>query len=188
MVEDDFADLVERAAAGDGSAITDLYQRHHRRLVRVLRAEVGDAAEDVASQTWLEVIGALRRFQGDERGFQALLYTIARRRVADHRRTQRRRPATPTAPEDLHAAADPAEPVDRAAVEGLAGDVAARRIVEIVGPDAGEIVLLRVVAGLSVEEVARIVGRSAGAVRVQQHRALKKLAEALGGRDAEHGM
>ena len=184
---DAFGSILRRARAGDHDAITELYGRHHRRLLRVLRAEVGDAAEDVASQTWLEVIGALRRFEGDERGFQSLLYTIGRRRVADHRRTLRRRPSTPTAPEDLHGMPDAGTPVDRATLDGLAGDDAARRVTEILGPDAAEIVLLRVVAGMTVEQVAKIVGKSPGAVRVQQHRALRKLADALGERSDDGG-
>ena len=77
-----FASLLERARGGDQGAIADLYRRHHGRLLRVLRVEVGDAAEDVASQTWLEVFGGLGRFQGDETGFRSLLFTIARRRTA----------------------------------------------------------------------------------------------------------
>jgi RNA polymerase sigma-70 factor (ECF subfamily) len=152
-------------------------------LLRVLRAEVGDAADDVASQTWLEVMGALRRFEGDERGFRSLLFTIARRRVADHRRTQRRKPATPTAPIDLH---DLRSTID--ARSGHGSDVLARigseeavaAIVGLLNPDQAEILLLRVVAGFSVGEVAAVVGRNEGAIRVQQHRAMRRLAELLG--------
>ena len=84
--------VLAAARQGDAAAITRLYRDLQPRLLRILRVEVGDAADDVASQTWLEVVGALRRFEGDQRGFRALLYTIARRRMADHRRTQRRRP------------------------------------------------------------------------------------------------
>ena len=188
MEGDAFGPILQRARAGDHDAIAALYRCHHRRLLRVLRSEVGDAAEDVASQTWLEVIGALRRFEGDERGFQSLLYTIARRRVADHRRSLRRRPSTPTAPADLHGMPDVGTPLEGATIDGLAGDDAARRVTEILGPDAAEIVLLRVVAGLSVEQVAKVVGKSPGAVRVQQHRALRKLADALGERSSDGGL
>lgn len=175
-----FAGLLRRARTGDEAAIAAIYRRQHGRLLRVLRAEVGDAAEDVASQTWLEVFSGLPRFQGDEQGFRSLLFTIARRRVADHRRTRWRRPATPVAPETLHERLDAAGPIDESVIAGLDGAAVTKRLEEILGRDAAEIVLLRVVAGLGVDEVARIVGRSPGAVRVQQHRALRKLATVLG--------
>ena len=174
-----FAALLLRAKAGDEAAIADIYRRHHGRLLRVLRAEVGDAADDVASQAWLEVFSALRRFEGDERGFRSFLFTIARRRVADHRRTTWRRPSTPVAPDSLHETVDRAGPLDDSVIAGLDGEEVARRITVVLGHDNAEVVLLRIVAGLSVDEVARIVGRTPGAVRVQQHRALRKLAEAL---------
>jgi RNA polymerase sigma-70 factor (ECF subfamily) len=177
---DAFASLVARAKEGSEPALTELYRRHHSRLLRVLRSEVGDAADDVASQTWLEVFGSLGRFEGDEGGFRALLFTVARRRVADHRRSRSRRPAIPVEPQVLHTTADPERAVDDLVAIGIDGDAAARRIVEILGEDTARVVLLRIVGGLSVDEVATIVGRSPGAVRVQQHRALKKLAIELG--------
>lgn len=174
--EDEFASLLARAQDGEQAALTAIYRRHQGRLLRVLGAEVGDAADDVASQTWLEVFGSLARFEGDERGFRAFLFTVGRRRAADHRRTRWRRPVTSVEPDVLHATPDPAPTVDELVGSGLDGDAAVRRIVEIVGEDGARVVLLRIVAGLSVEEVAAIVGRTPGAVRVQQHRALKKLA------------
>lgn len=180
--EDGFTELIAAARGGDSDAITAIYRLEQPRLLRVLRAEVGDAADDVASQTWLEVMGALRRFEGDERGFRALLFTIARRRVADHRRTQRRKPTTPTSPHDLHvlhAAADARRSSDADVLAQLSGDEAVRAITDLLSADQAEIVLLRVVAGLTVAEVAGIVGRKEGAIRVQQHRALKRLADAL---------
>jgi RNA polymerase sigma-70 factor (ECF subfamily) len=174
-----FAEQMAAARSGDRDAIAELWRVEHPRLVRVLRGLVGDAAEDVASQTWLEVMGLLGRFAGDERGFRALLFTIARRRVADHRRTLRRKPAVPMAPADLAAGA----PLHRSAVidpsAAIEGDEAAALIRAMLPAHQAEIVLLRVVGGLNVDEVATIVGRSPGAVRVQQHRALKRLADRM---------
>lgn len=177
--DEGWAALLARAKAGDEAAIADIYRRHHGRLLRVLRAEVGDAAEDVASQSWLEVFTGLSRFEGDERGFRSFLFTIARRRVADHRRTRWRRPSTPVAPDSLHERIDTAGPLDETVIAGLDAEAVARHITEILGPENAEVVLLRIVAGLSVDEVAAIVGRSPGAIRVQQHRALRKLGDAL---------
>jgi RNA polymerase sigma-70 factor (ECF subfamily) len=168
------------ARAGDRDAVADLWRAEHPRLVRVLRGMVGDAAEDVASQTWLEVMGVIGRFEGDERGFRSLVFTIARRRVSDHRRTLRRKPAVPMAPADLVVGT----PVHRDAGRGevgaaLEGDEAVALIRAMLPDHQAEIVLLRVVGGLSVDEVAGIVGRSPGAVRVHQHRALKRLADRM---------
>jgi RNA polymerase sigma-70 factor (ECF subfamily) len=182
MVQDGFVELLAGARQGDPQAISAIWRSEQPRLLRVLRAEVGDAADDVASQTWLEVMGALRRFEGDERGFRALLFTIARRRMADHRRTQRRKPATPVAPVDLHdlrARHDARSGHGSEVLAQLGSDQAVAAIVGLLTTEQAEIVLLRVVAGLTVEEVAGIVGRTEGAIRVQQHRALRRLADLL---------
>jgi RNA polymerase sigma-70 factor, ECF subfamily len=176
------ADLAA-ARAGDGEAIARLYRELQPRLLRMLRVEVGDAADDVASQTWLEVVGALRKFEGELDGFKALLFTIARRRVADHRRSRRRRPATPTEPVDLNDKVEATDDTERAALADVAGEWAVQRIAELLPPDLAEIVLLRVVADLPVDQVAEVLGRAPGTIRVQQHRALKRLAAALAGNE-----
>lgn len=173
--------VLARAREGDADAITLLYRLVQPRLIGFLRPAVGDAAEDVASQTWLEVVGALRRFEGDLDGFRALLFTIARRRVADHRRTQRRRPATATEPASLHDRLEAPDDTEGRAIEAVGSDEAIRRILDLLPPEQAEVVLLRVVADLPVEQVATVLGRAPGTVRVQQHRALKRLAAALGG-------
>ncbi len=180
---DDFDATIAAARRGDAAAITRLYRAHQPRLLRVLRSEIGDAADDVASQTWLEVVGALGRFEGDEGGFRALLFTIARRRVADHRRTRRRRPATPSEPRPLDDTVEAADDTEATALAGVDGDRAVQRIMALLPPDQAEVLLLRVVADLPVEQVAAVLGRAPGTVRVQQHRALKRLAAALGGND-----
>jgi RNA polymerase sigma-70 factor (ECF subfamily) len=181
MVDGSFEELLAAARAGDRHAISTIWRVEQPRLLRVLRGEAGDAAEDIASQTWLEVMGALARFEGDERGFRALLFTIARRRLSDHRRTQRRKPAQATDPDVLGSlqGSGGSATEELEVIEALSSDEAVAAITALVSPEQAEILLLRVVAGLSVEEVAGVVGRTAGAVRVAQHRALKRLAEAL---------
>jgi RNA polymerase sigma-70 factor (ECF subfamily) len=174
-----FADLVAEARLGDSDAVAAIWRAEYPRLVRVLRGLVGDSAEDVASQTWLEIMGLLSRFEGDERGFRALQFTIARRRAADHRRSMRRKPAEPMAPIDLATAAPLRGTPDIDLTAAVEGDEAVALIRAMLPAHQAEIVLLRVVGGLGVDEVARIVGRSPGAVRVQQHRALKRLADRM---------
>ena len=169
------------AAAQEGAewAVAVLYRSLQPQVLRFLRARVPQDAEDIASQAWLEVARALPRFSGEEDDFRALVFTIARRRLADHRRATRRRPVDLVGAEILTGISDGAAPDDEV-LASLAGDAAARRVAELLSPDQAEVVLLRVVAGLSVDEVAALLGKRHGTVRVLQHRALRRLAKKLG--------
>jgi len=143
-------------------------------LVRYVRAVAGaDVAEDVASQVWVEVVGRGSEFRGDQAALRRLVFATARRRALDQRRRWWGRKVS------LHAPGD--RVLDRAAPEDLQ-DVERDRALTWIGclPKAqAEVVLLRVLGGLSTEEVAQLTGRSAGAVRVLQHRALRRLASDL---------
>lgn len=174
----DFDAVLPAAQAGGEWALSILYQRHDPAVQRYLRARAGDEAEDLASQTWIDVARNLSRFTGDEDAFRGWVFTIARRRLIDHGRRRSRRREDPVSDDVLAAIRSDHDPAD-AAVEALAGDAAARRIVELLPESQAEIVLLRVVAGLDVTAVAEITGKRPGAVRVAQHRALKRLAAAL---------
>jgi len=174
-----FEDVLAAAREGADWAVNILFRSLQPRLLRFLRAGLGHDADDVASQAWLEVARALPRFTGGEDDFAALLFTVARRRAADHRRAMRRRPASPGGDEALATMADSHDTEDDV-IARLRGEDAARQIAAILPPEQAEIVLLRVVGGFSAEEVAVIVGRRAGTVRVLQHRALRRLAERLG--------
>jgi RNA polymerase sigma factor (sigma-70 family) len=99
------ADLHERiriAQRGDADAFRSLYRELQPRLLRYLRALVGDEAEDVASETWLQVARDLPGFAGDFDGFRGWVITIARHRAVDHIRRLGRRPlSVSVTPEDL---------------------------------------------------------------------------------------
>ena len=177
---DDFPVLLDAVRRGDPDAITQLYRAEQPRLLRVLQAEVGDAADDVASQTWLEVMRVLDRFEGEARGFRSLLFTIARRRVADHRRSRFRRPASPTEPAELYVVRDVRPGVEAEALARLGAEDAVGVLNDILDPQDVEILLLRIVGDLPAEDVAAIVGLTPGTVRVRQHRAVKRLSAALG--------
>jgi RNA polymerase sigma-70 factor (ECF subfamily) len=174
-----FDDVLAAAREGADWAVAVLFRSLQPRLLRFLRAGLGADGEDVASQAWLEVARKLPRFDGNEDDFAALLFTVARRRMADHRRAVRRRPVAAAADDVLAAIPDDSAPEDDV-IARLRGEDAARQIAAILPPDQAEIVLLRVIGGFSAEEVAAIVGRRAGTVRVLQHRALRRLAERLG--------
>ena len=183
-----FQGILTAAQDGGEWAVAILYRWLHPAVVGYLRARAGDDAEDLASETWLAVARALPGFSGDEAAFRSWVFTIAHRRLVDHHRTSSRRLRTRSltsddgdGPERSEALAELASGDDPAAevVAAMAGDEAVRRIVALLPPDQAEIVLLRVVAGLPVEEVAAVTGRKPGTVRVLQHRALRRLADRL---------
>ena len=89
------------AQRGDPDAFRVLYRDTQPRVLRYLHALVGGDAEDVASETWLQVARDLAGFTGDADGFRGWVATIARHRAIDHQRYQGRRPATPVPAEDL---------------------------------------------------------------------------------------
>lgn len=173
-----FQDVLRAAQAGGERALASLYRAHDPALRRYLRAQVGQEADDIASQAWLDIARNLGAFRGDEDAFRGWAFTIARRRLIDARRRRARRPEDAVDRAVLERVHQPADPADIAA-DAISGDAAARRIAELLPPDQAEIVLLRVVADLDVATVARITGKRPGAVRVAQHRALKRLARAL---------
>ena len=178
-IGESFDDVLSAAQSGADWAISILYRTLQPRLLRFLRAQAPQDAEDIASQTWLEIARGLNRFSGTEDEFSALVFTVGRRRLADQRRTNRRRPVDLDGDEPLTALAGN-DHTEGSALAAIDGEAAARRIVSLLPADQAEIVLLRVVAGMSVDEVAGLVGKKPGTVRVLQHRALRKLAERLG--------
>jgi RNA polymerase sigma-70 factor (ECF subfamily) len=165
-------------AAQDGAewALSCLYREIHPPLLGWLRARDSMEAEDLASETWMAVTRGLHRFQGDEAGFRGWVFTIARRRIVDLRRHQARRPVT--TPLDDHEPRATAEPADGEVIRSAATTEALSRIATLPEPQA-EIVLLRVVAGLTADQVGKVVGKRPGTVRVLQHRALRRLAAQL---------
>ena len=186
-----FDGILAAAQAGGEWAVAVLYRELQPAVVRYFRSRTGQDAEDLAAETWLDVARGLRAFSGPEGAFRSWVFTIAHRRLVDHRRAVARRPVTISMTTDENASSPSAadlpagDDTASAALAGLVGDDAVRRIVEILPADQAEIVLLRVVAGLGADEVSRITGRRPGTVRVLQHRALRRLAEKL---DLEAGL
>ena len=186
MIRDvDLPDVVSAAGNGEHWALTELFRAYQPALLRYFRAQEPPAADDLASEVWIAVAGTLPQFRGDEAGFRAWLFTIARRRLIDHRRRWVRQRTDLVASDRLDTVdewglgGDPAvEVVDR-----LGAQNAVDMLVAQLSADQAEAVLLRVVGGLSVAETARIMQRPPGAVRVLCHRALRRMA-ALNGEGA----
>ena len=179
----DFADALAAARHGDERPLAALWQELQPPLLRYLRAVEPGAAEDIASDTWLEVTRRLDRFSGGEREFRGWLFTIARHRLIDARRRAARHRTAPVAwlPERA-GRDDPAADV----LAGLSTEASLRLVSEL-PPEQAEAVLLRVMAGLDTERVARIMGKQPGNVRVLSHRGLRNLARRLAAATADSG-
>jgi RNA polymerase sigma-70 factor, ECF subfamily len=181
LLGDEFARVLAAAQTGAEWAVVRLYRAIHPSLLRYLAVREPQEAEDIASQVWLEVARSLSKFSGSEDEFRALVFTIARRRLANARRSRTRRRSDVVETRALYAVAAGDDPAADAETR-VTTERAIARINELLRPEQAEVVMLRVVAGLSVEHVATIVGKSPAAVRVIQHRALKDLARRLGGK------
>ena len=170
--------VVAEAVAGNRDALREVLETIRPIVVRYCRARIGAtersglSADDVAQEVCLAAITALPRYKDQGRPFLAFVYGIAAHKIADAHRAASRNKSDPTdvVPERLSGEAGP---------EQLAINAeSSARMEKLLGvlPDKQrEILILRVVVGMSAEETAEAVGSTAGAVRVAQHRALARL-------------
>ncbi|SDM99215.1 RNA polymerase sigma-70 factor, ECF subfamily [Streptomyces sp. cf386] len=169
---------VARAQEGDEIAFATAYRLVQPGLLGYLRGLVGDDAEDVASDAWLEIARDLGRFKGDGAGFRGWTATIARHRALDHLRRQKVRPRSSALEQDVLDLPGPHSTHDQA-LELISTELALE-LVSGLPRDQAEAVLLRVVVGLDGPTAARVLGKRPGAVRTAAHRGLKRLAKQLG--------
>lgn len=175
---DELSALVPPACAGDPVAAERLLARLRPGIVRYCRARLGredgsyGSADDVAQEVCMAVVKALPRFVDTGTPFAAFVHGITTHKVADAQRARYRdrTSATDRVPEHEDPAGGPEDVV-------LAGERAqvARALLDRLPPAHRELLLLRVVGGMSAEETGAALGMSAGAVRVAQHRALARL-------------
>ena len=170
-------DLTDLAVSGHPDAIESLLEQVRPMVVRYCRARLGrisghyHIADDVAQEVCIAVLAALPRYQDMGRPFASFVFGIAAHKVADAVRSATRS-AVPTG--DL-----PDGPDERPGPEEMAvAHIEAQRARDLLARLPGhlrELLVLRVVTGLSAEETGSVLGMSAGAVRVAQHRALARL-------------
>ncbi len=170
---------VARSRDGDELAFATVYREVHPMLLGYLHGLVGDDADDVASETWHDIVRDLHTFRGDGMRFRGWAATIARHRAIDHVRRIKVRPLTSVLDEHTVALA-----VARDS-EGLAlENLSTERALFLIGrlpPDQAEAVLLRVVLGLDGPMAAKVLGKRPGAVRTAAHRGLKRLSAYISG-------
>lgn len=153
-----------------------MYREHAPAVRGYLRGHGVPDADDLLSEVFLQVTRSLPRFTGADEELRPWIFAIARNRVIDAHRRRAVRPVAAAVPVPDQPSPAPEDPVDPTLVAAL------QELTE----EQREVVVLRFVADLSLDEVADLTGRSAGAVKSMQHRALTQLARILtGAADAE---
>jgi RNA polymerase sigma factor (sigma-70 family) len=176
MSPERFNSLLAAAREGSEAAWRELYDGLAPVVLGYLRANGAPDPEDVLSEVFLQVARDIARFDGDERGFRSWVFTIAHHRLIDARRHSARRPIELAAEPP-----EPDEPADDAADEALAriGLDEVRGILETLSPEQRAVLLLRVIGDLSIDDVAKAVGKRPGAVKALQRRGLAAVRRAL---------
>jgi RNA polymerase sigma-70 factor (ECF subfamily) len=164
--------VIADAKSGDQRSFDALFRTYQPGLLRYLHSVAPGLATDVAASTWESVATSLDRFSGDGVGFRRWLFTIARRRLVDEVRRDTRRP--------LRVADVPDLPDDAPGPDAAFDQPAwAAHVLAHIPTRQADVVSLRVLGGLSVDEVASLLGVSAGNVRVLSHRGLLAIQEII---------
>ena len=164
--------LVERAKGGCPVSFERIYRALAGQVASYLRWHRASDPDGLTNDVFVLVHRNLASFEGDEKGFRSWLFTIAHHRMIDDRRRVRRQP-----PVQDDAGVDESlgcGDVEEDAFAVMAGDHV-RDQLAVLSPDQRDVVLLRIVADQSVEEVARMLGKGEGAIKALQHRALGAL-------------
>jgi RNA polymerase sigma-70 factor (ECF subfamily) len=167
----EFAAVVEKARRLDAEAWERLYRRAYPALLAYASRRLGaESARDAVSETMARAVAGIAHFKWQGAGFEAWLYGIARHVVIDLQRQQAR--ASAVGPPPL---SDPCGPGPLEQILQTEEAQKLRRAFAKLGPDDSEVLELRVVAGLSAADVAAVLGKRPGAVRMAQARALDRL-------------
>jgi RNA polymerase sigma-70 factor, ECF subfamily len=169
--------VLDRARNGDDGAFAQLYRDLAPRLRRYAASLVGDDADDVTGEAWLQIARDIRSFDGDLDALRGWAARIVRNRAMDLLRYRRRRPISPVPIDDVF---------DRPGVDDTEHDAltamstdAAIALIAALPREQAEAVMLRAIVGLDSAAAGEVLGKSATAVRVAAHRGLKRLARQL---------
>jgi len=170
-LDSNFTSVLDAARAGAEWAWTALYRDLAPVVLGYLRAHGAHEPEDVTSEVFLAMVRGLESFEGDETGLRSWVFVIAHRRLLDERRAKTRRPVDPVPTEALDV---PEGCVEDEAIRRLS-TAGVRELFSGLSTDQRDVLLLRIVAGLTVEEVAEVVGKRPGAVKALQRRGIAAL-------------
>jgi RNA polymerase sigma-70 factor (ECF subfamily) len=164
--------LVERAQSGDRVALEELYLLHFDRIYSYLHMSVGSRhdAEDLTTQTFVKMLEAIGRFQWRSVPFSAWLFRIAHNLAIDHFRANRRWQPEEEVPETVGEESS----AEEQALVSL-GQTSMLTLIERLSPEQRQVLTLKFVFRFSNSEAAAILGKTEGAVKSLQHRALASL-------------
>jgi RNA polymerase sigma-70 factor (ECF subfamily) len=163
---------VARARAGEEEAWAEIYEELSPAVIGYLRARNAPSPEDIAGEVFIQVVRDIGNFEGTWSGFRAWVFSIANNRLIDAKRYAARRPAP--------------EPLEQESVLGEApgaddeafariGSENVREILDGLSDDQQAVLTLRIIGGLTIEEIAGVVDKRVGAVKALQRRALRKV-------------
>jgi RNA polymerase sigma-70 factor (ECF subfamily) len=169
--------LVERAQQGERAALEELYLIHFDRIYSYLHMSVGNRhdAEDLTTQTFLKMLESIGRFRWQSAPFSAWLFRIAHNLAMDHFRASRRWQPEEEVPEPP---ADESTSAEMGALESI-GQKSMMELIEDLSPEQQQVLTLKFVFNFSNGEVATILGKTEGAIKSLQHRALASLQKQL---------
>jgi RNA polymerase sigma-70 factor (ECF subfamily) len=176
-----FDSVISRARIGEPRALEEIFQALSPVVVGYLRLQGCREPEDLTSEVFVGVLRNLDSFDGDEQAFRSWVFTIAQRRLSDERRRRIRRPT----PEPLSEVHDPvaAEDVEAMVAQRLETDQI-RSLCAHLPHDQRDVVLLRLLGRLTVDDIARTLGKTQGGVKALQRRGFHTLGRMI---DSEAG-
>jgi RNA polymerase sigma-70 factor, ECF subfamily len=175
--------LVERAQRGDRDALEELYLIHFDRIYSYLHVSVGNRhdAEDLTTQTFLKMLESIGKFRWQSAPFSAWLFRIAHNLAMDHFRATRRWQPEEEVPEP--------EPDESTSAEaGALQSIGRKSMLELIdelSPEQQQVLTLKFLFNFGNAEAATILGKSEGAIKSLQHRALASLQKQIQKREKE---
>jgi RNA polymerase sigma factor (sigma-70 family) len=164
------------AAAHDGApwALERIFTALAPAVTGYLRVQGSSEPEDLASEVFVAILRNLHTFRGDEPGFRSWVFTIAHRRLLDERRRRGRRPLPEplTGTNDAAARESPAPEDVEGAIDRSMGAERVRALCDRLVPDQRDVLLMRLLGDLSIDQIAGTLGKSKGAVKALQRRGL----------------
>jgi RNA polymerase sigma-70 factor (ECF subfamily) len=165
-------DLTQAARCGESWALTEIWHRYSPAVMAYLRGRAVPDPEDMTSEVFLQVFRRIDRFRGGESDLRTFVFSVAHARYVDDCRRIARRGIDAEFVADVH---DGVVPSAEAEAMSALGAKRACQLIELLSPDQRDVLLLRIVADLSLEQTAEVLGKTVGAVKSLQHRGLAAL-------------
>lgn len=172
-IGDDFGRILTSAREGRARGFEQLWRAYASPVAGYLRVQGASEPDDLTNEVFAQAFRSLDRFEGDESGFRSWLFTIAHRRLVDDRRRRARRPLTVSTEQERIADPEGGRTDDDAL--GQLGTERVRVICESLAPDQRDVILLRFVSAMTLEETAEALGKTVTAVKALQRRAIASL-------------